>query len=587
VFQQGTAGPTASCKVQLVVSQLGGIPGAAAYHSSIMVDGEEFSFSDAGITRAQGAASHANARQQAKTIDMGMSSRSGAQMFTVLQNHFMPGSYDLLRKNCNSFSDVALFYLVQRRLSAEYKTLARLGATCPQLVQSISGGAYAPNAQAASFDPEVLIRDLDPEKHWNTPGQVTGGTAASRSPESIRAARLARFSEGPLNSVPVVCIAEARREASIDAPLPPPNDVPSSGSTLSRALELTEEGMRAASTLEADAELARLLQEAEDAAAEDAAVAANVRPGHAPPDGAQQPPRTAGSNGLAGSSSSTAAEQLRSDEELARELQAEEEARAGRPSVQQSTGTPTGAQQGAGRPTGTQPGAGRGGYPLTGQDIINGLVGAFAGGGLAAGTGRGRQQQGTASPGGGRRGQQRGAPPDAQAAMQGLIQGFAQITGQVQQLQQQQVQQAQQRQQRQGSGGAQRQASGGINTGGPNPRGTAQDPLQNLQNLFRNLEGTAGQFNQQLQHLQGQLGTRARQNQRGASQSVLEANTVVTTFDGPEATANGQCMVCLENFHAGDELRILPCLHRYHKSCVDPWLHRNAKCPSCNHRFVH
>lgn len=171
--------------------------------------------------------------------------------------------------------------------------------------------------------------------------------------------------------------------------------------------------------------------------------------------------------------------------------------------------------------------------------------------------------------------------------MQGLIQGFAQITAQVQQLQQQQVQQAQQRQQRQGSGGAQRQASGGINTGGPNPRGTAQDPLQNLQNLLRNLEGTAGQFNQQLQHLQGQLGTRARQNQRGASQSVLEANTVVTTFDGPEATANGQCMVCLENFRAGDELRILPCLHRYHKSCVDPWLHRNAKCPSCNHRFVH
>merc|ERR1719215_1664904 len=99
-----------SHKVQLVVSQLGGIPGAAAYHSSVMVDSEEFSFSDAGISRAQGAASHAHARQPAKTIDMGMSVKSGAQMFAALQTHFM-------------------------RLSAEYKTLERLGATCPQLVQ--------------------------------------------------------------------------------------------------------------------------------------------------------------------------------------------------------------------------------------------------------------------------------------------------------------------------------------------------------------------------------------------------------------------------------------------------------------------
>jgi len=579
VFQQGVAGPTASHKVQLVVSQLGGIPGAAAYHSSVMVDSEEFSFSDAGISRAQGAASHAHARQPAKTIDMGMSVKSGAQMFAALQTHFMPGTYDLLRKNCNSFSDAALFYLVKRRLSAEYKTLERLGATCPQLVQSISGGAYTPNPQAARFDSEVLIRELDPDKHWNTRGQVTGGTAASSSPESIRAARLARFSEGPLNSVPVVCIAEARREASIDGPVPP-RDGPTSGSTASGAA--AEEGMSTAS-LEADAELARLLQEAEDAA-----VSADSRPGHeaaaspqatiTEPEAGQQPPTYTGSAGGAGLSNPTPAEQLRSDEAFARELQAEEDARAGRPS---------GAQQGAARQPGSQQGAGRGGYPVTGQDFLNGLVGALSGGGVAAGRGRG-QQQGTAATAGARGGQQRGAPPDAQAAMQGFIQGFAQITAQVQQLQQQQIQQTQQRrhqlrQQRQGSGGAQGPAA----PGGMHLRGTTQDPVQNLQNLLRNLEGTAGQFNQQLQHLQHQLGARGRPGQLGASQSVLEANTVVTTFDGPEATANGQCMVCLENFNAGDELRILPCLHRYHKSCVDPWLHRNAKCPSCNHRFVH
>jgi hypothetical protein len=42
------------------------------------------------------------------------------------------------------------------------------------------------------------------------------------------------------------------------------------------------------------------------------------------------------------------------------------------------------------------------------------------------------------------------------------------------------------------------------------------------------------------------------------------------------------CVICMTEFRAGDELRCLPCLHKYHSACVDPWLLlRVVRCPIC------
>ncbi|XP_015791109.1 RING finger protein 150 [Tetranychus urticae] len=41
------------------------------------------------------------------------------------------------------------------------------------------------------------------------------------------------------------------------------------------------------------------------------------------------------------------------------------------------------------------------------------------------------------------------------------------------------------------------------------------------------------------------------------------------------------CAVCIEPFKINDVVRILPCKHVFHKSCIDPWLLDQRSCPMC------
>ncbi len=41
------------------------------------------------------------------------------------------------------------------------------------------------------------------------------------------------------------------------------------------------------------------------------------------------------------------------------------------------------------------------------------------------------------------------------------------------------------------------------------------------------------------------------------------------------------CIICSANFRKGEIVRCLPCLHWYHKDCVDRWLATNSSCPVC------
>ena len=93
--------------------------------------------------------------------------------------------------------------------------------------------------------------------------------------------------------------------------------------------------------------------------------------------------------------------------------------------------------------------------------------------------------------------------------------------------------------------------------------------------------------------------TRTEQpSERGAS-----SNTEATPTDGPDvvnpdaATASGQtqekkqdpvspidnglaCSVCTDDFVKGQDTRVLPCKHKFHPDCIDPWLlNVSGTCP--------
>jgi len=41
------------------------------------------------------------------------------------------------------------------------------------------------------------------------------------------------------------------------------------------------------------------------------------------------------------------------------------------------------------------------------------------------------------------------------------------------------------------------------------------------------------------------------------------------------------CAICVESYQVSETIRILPCKHVFHKSCVDPWLIEHRTCPMC------
>lgn len=47
----------------------------------------------------------------------------------------------------------------------------------------------------------------------------------------------------------------------------------------------------------------------------------------------------------------------------------------------------------------------------------------------------------------------------------------------------------------------------------------------------------------------------------------------------------GQCPVCLKEWAEGDEIKMLPCKHKFHPACILPWLEKTNSCPMCRHEL--
>lgn len=54
------------------------------------------------------------------------------------------------------------------------------------------------------------------------------------------------------------------------------------------------------------------------------------------------------------------------------------------------------------------------------------------------------------------------------------------------------------------------------------------------------------------------------------------------TYDGGHLPADkNTCSICLSEYEKGDQIKIIPCVHFFHKHCIDEWMRRSCECPIC------
>ena len=148
----------------------------AAYHTSIAIDDVEYAFTPNGIKvggggvwgshRRPGGMSDGNVVVPDKVVHMGLSKFSGGDLMKAIAPFFRQGTYDLLRKNCNSFSDCALYFLLGRRLDGKYAVAEQLAASADESMGGVLQyfSCYAPNPKACDFEvlhvlPQIGSRD--------------------------------------------------------------------------------------------------------------------------------------------------------------------------------------------------------------------------------------------------------------------------------------------------------------------------------------------------------------------------------------------------------------------------------------------
>eukprot|EP00929_Paragymnodinium_shiwhaense_P119398 TRINITY_DN91297_c0_g1_i1.p1 TRINITY_DN91297_c0_g1~~TRINITY_DN91297_c0_g1_i1.p1 ORF type:complete len:248 (-),score=48.34 TRINITY_DN91297_c0_g1_i1:578-1252(-) len=180
--------PQGAHTVKLVVTEILRVAGQSGYHTSVVVDDKEYFFDSVGIMIAPPMWSHLMGRQHApeqqedthrtEVIEFESSHSNGKSMVEALRPYFQKGTYDIFYKNCNHFTDAALYYLTKRRLTAQYNRIERMiTATNPvstsmlnmffrAYIENATGNdcavdVYVPNPRAEGFQIDDVLAVLD------------------------------------------------------------------------------------------------------------------------------------------------------------------------------------------------------------------------------------------------------------------------------------------------------------------------------------------------------------------------------------------------------------------------------------------
>ncbi|XP_067933277.1 E3 ubiquitin-protein ligase Arkadia-like [Watersipora subatra] len=73
----------------------------------------------------------------------------------------------------------------------------------------------------------------------------------------------------------------------------------------------------------------------------------------------------------------------------------------------------------------------------------------------------------------------------------------------------------------------------------------------------------------------------------GASQETIDRLTFAHRYsqrvasDSDDGSSDDKCTICISEYNTGEHVRRLPCLHLFHRDCIDRWLNSNKRCPMC------
>lgn len=112
----------------------------------------------------------------------------------------------------------------------------------------------------------------------------------------------------------------------------------------------------------------------------------------------------------------------------------------------------------------------------------------------------------------------------------------------------------------------------------PKPTDVELANTANREETERNVPATE-QANNEPQQTQADPPSQSRHSVEGGIAAAIHGDRSNSVADTSE---NQACSICTEEFEAGQDQRVLPCDHRFHPACIDPWLlNVSGTCPMC------